>query len=65
MNFLKIFFQFKRKTLVNNLKPNYKISLINKVFEKFNLPKEIRSEQIEVAKIIEIFKFIENEKEAN
>ena len=65
LNFLKIFFQFKRKTLVNNLKPNYKLSLINKVFEKFNLPKEIRSEQIEVAKIIEIFKFIENEKEAN
>ena len=65
LSFLKIFFQFKRKTLINNLKPNYKLSLINKVFEKFNLPKEIRSEQIEVDKIIEIFKFIENEKEAN
>ena len=56
-NFLKEAFQYKRKTLKNNLK-KYDFNLINEVLKKYHLSETTRPEEITQEIFIEIFKKI-------
>ncbi|WP_369085756.1 16S rRNA (adenine(1518)-N(6)/adenine(1519)-N(6))-dimethyltransferase RsmA [Metamycoplasma spumans] len=56
LNFIKICFQFKRKTLYNNLITNYSKDKILFSFEKLCLSLQIRAEALEVNQFIDLFK---------
>ena len=57
--FLKTAFQFKRKTLKNNLS-SYDFSLVKPILEKYSLPDTVRPEEINQDIFIEIFKELIN-----
>ncbi|TPI02297.1 16S rRNA (adenine(1518)-N(6)/adenine(1519)-N(6))-dimethyltransferase RsmA [Mycoplasma struthionis] len=59
-DFIKLCFQFKRKTLYNNLISNYKKEKIVEAIEKLNLKPAVRSEEIEVLDFYKLFKLLEN-----
>ncbi|MDC8900927.1 16S rRNA (adenine(1518)-N(6)/adenine(1519)-N(6))-dimethyltransferase RsmA [Metamycoplasma hyosynoviae] len=60
LEFTKTIFQFKRKTLFNNLKNKYSLEKINQIFNANNLTFKTRSEELEVVQIIKLFKSFSN-----
>ncbi|MDC8916192.1 16S rRNA (adenine(1518)-N(6)/adenine(1519)-N(6))-dimethyltransferase RsmA [Metamycoplasma hyosynoviae] len=60
LEFTKTIFQFKRKTLFNNLKTKYSLEKISDIFKTNNLTSKTRSEELEVVQIITLFKSFTN-----
>ncbi|TPE57371.1 ribosomal RNA small subunit methyltransferase A [[Mycoplasma] falconis] len=60
LHFIKIIFQFKRKTLINNLQTSYPKELIVKSLEKLNLSLNVRAEQLDLNQIKSLYVLLEN-----
>lgn len=59
IKFIKQIFTQKRKTLMNNLQLYYNKEKILKLYEHFNLDKNVRSEELDVNKIYELSSYME------
>lgn len=61
--FLKEAFRHRRKTLFNNLTMRkYSTSLIEEALRKFNFSKTIRSEELSLAQFVDLFAFLDKQK---
>lgn len=60
LEFVKLIFQFKRKTLVNNLKTKYSMDKINDVFSSLKFKFNIRTEQLTIEQIKQLFFILNN-----
>jgi len=61
IDFLKLAFGMKRKTLVNNLKPRFRPEKIKSALESAGLRADVRAEAISLEKSAEIFRRLEGE----
>lgn len=55
LSFIKVIFQFKRKTLWNNLSTKYNKNILTNVFKILNLNMQIRSEELTLEMIKQIY----------
>ena len=55
LSFIKVIFQFKRKTLWNNLSTKYNKNILTNVFKILNLNMRIRSEELTLEMIKKIY----------
>ena len=55
LSFIKVIFQFKRKTLWNNLSTKYNKNILTNVFKILNLNMRIRSEELTLEMIKQIY----------
>ncbi|MBN0970572.1 16S rRNA (adenine(1518)-N(6)/adenine(1519)-N(6))-dimethyltransferase RsmA [Mycoplasma phocoeninasale] len=62
IEFVALCFQFKRKTLVNNLLGRYSKEKITSSFSKLNLKLNIRAENLSRKNILDLFAILENKK---
>ncbi|MGL5522237.1 MAG: 16S rRNA (adenine(1518)-N(6)/adenine(1519)-N(6))-dimethyltransferase RsmA [Metamycoplasmataceae bacterium] len=58
LNFIKLCFSFKRKTLVNNLKQNYDIPKIIDFLNANNFPENIRAQNMSPQDILKLYLFL-------
>jgi 16S rRNA (adenine1518-N6/adenine1519-N6)-dimethyltransferase len=56
--FLKLCFASKRKTLVNNLKQHFSMSLINQILDDQQLDHRVRAEDLDVSTFENIFSYL-------
>lgn len=58
LNFIKLCFSFRRKTLVNNLKQKYKTKTINNVLQQMKLSLSIRPQELSLTNIEQLFNLL-------
>ncbi|MFI5112203.1 MAG: 16S rRNA (adenine(1518)-N(6)/adenine(1519)-N(6))-dimethyltransferase RsmA [Terriglobales bacterium] len=59
IEFLKLSFGQKRKTLVNNLKPRYDVPLLQQALKKAGVRADARSETLPLEKAAAVFRFVQ------
>ncbi len=59
LDFLKLSFAQKRKTLVNNLKPRYETALLQQALKKAGVRADARSETLPLEKAAAVFRFLQ------
>jgi 16S rRNA A1518/A1519 N6-dimethyltransferase RsmA/KsgA/DIM1 with predicted DNA glycosylase/AP lyase activity len=59
IEFLKLSFGQKRKTLVNNLKSRYDVALLQQALKKAGVRADARSETLPLEKAAAVFRFVQ------